>query len=85
MRLALSSGPVVAALVRTALVAAAIVGAWALHEAGAEEQPVSEIAVGAVPGAFALNDQEGQVVRLGQGKDHGWFVLAFYPKASTGG
>jgi cytochrome oxidase Cu insertion factor (SCO1/SenC/PrrC family) len=80
MRLALPS-----VLLVTACVATAAVGAWAHREAGAEEQPMSEIAVGAVPGAFALNDQEGQVVRLGQGKDHGWFVLAFYPKASTGG
>lgn len=63
----------------------AFVAAWALHEARAEEPPMTEIAAGATPGAFALNDQDGNVVRLGSGKDHGWFVLAFYPKASTGG
>jgi hypothetical protein len=65
-------------------------GAWTLHGIGAKrldakEGPVSEIKVGDTPGGFALNDQEGKAVRLGHGKDHGWFVLAFYPKASTGG
>ena len=73
-------------------VIAAIVagGAWSLHGLGtrsleAKEDPMREIQVGDTPGGFALNDQEGKAVRLGHGKDHGWFVLAFYPKASTGG
>ncbi len=65
-------------------------GAWTLQGFGArrldaKEGPVTEIQVGDTPGGFALNDQEGKAVRLGHGKDHGWFVLAFYPKASTGG
>jgi hypothetical protein len=68
-------------------VIAAIVagGAWTLQGLDAKEGPVTEIQVGDTPGGFALNDQEGKAVRLGHGKDHGWFVLAFYPKASTGG
>jgi hypothetical protein len=67
------------------VVVTGVVAAWALAAASAEEAPMTEIAPGATPGAFALNDQDGRVVRLGSGKDHGWFVLAFYPKASTGG
>jgi peroxiredoxin Q/BCP len=55
--------------------------------ARAEEAPVNEkeIRAGDTPGAFALNDENGKAVRLGDGKGHGWFVLAFYPKAMTGG
>ena len=63
--------------------------AWYIAPSQAEDPPVTaqpkEIAVGDTPGAFALNDQEGKVVRLGSGKEHGWFVLAFFPKAMTGG
>jgi peroxiredoxin Q/BCP len=58
---------------------------WSLGTVGAEEPKVSEIQVGDKPGAFALNDHEGKAVRLGGGEGHGWFVLAFYPKAMTGG
>jgi hypothetical protein len=53
--------------------------------ARAEEPQMSEVKVGDTPGAFALNDHEGRAVRLGDGKGHGWFVLAFFPKAMTGG
>jgi cytochrome oxidase Cu insertion factor (SCO1/SenC/PrrC family) len=53
--------------------------------ARAEETQMSEVKVGDTPGAFALNDHEGKTVRLGDGKGHGWFVLAFFPKAMTGG
>lgn len=53
--------------------------------ARAEEPKMAEIQVGATPGAFALNDHEGKAARLGDGKGHGWFVLAFFPKAMTGG
>ena len=62
---------------------AVAVGTWSL--ARAEDPAVKDIAVGDTPGAFALNDEKGKAVRLGDGKDHGWFVLAFYPKALTGG
>ena len=46
---------------------------------------VPETSSAAKPGAFALNDHEGKAVRLGDGQGHGWFVLAFFPKAMTGG
>lgn len=77
-------------LLPSLLVTVALLGALSLARLGAEEVPVSEkntaeIQVGDVPGGFALNDHEGKAVRLGHGKDHGWFVLAFYPKANTGG
>jgi hypothetical protein len=62
-----------------------LAGAWVAHTARAEEVPVKELTVGDTPGAFALNDHDGKAVRLGSGEGHGWFVLAFYPKASTGG
>lgn len=51
----------------------------------AEESKMKDVQVGDTPGAFALNDHEGKAVRLGDGKGHGWFVLAFFPKAMTGG
>jgi peroxiredoxin Q/BCP len=50
-----------------------------------DEDDGRELEVGAVPGAFRLNDQDGAAVAAGGGKDHGWFVLAFYPKALTPG
>jgi cytochrome oxidase Cu insertion factor (SCO1/SenC/PrrC family) len=53
--------------------------------ARAEEPKMSDVKVGDTPGAFALNDHEGKAVKLGDGKGHGWFVLAFFPKAMTGG
>lgn len=71
------------------LLALAAAAAWYMAPLHAEDRPVptapKDLAVGDTPGAFALNDQDGKAVRLGQGKDHGWFVLAFYPKAMTGG
>ncbi|MCA8971214.1 MAG: hypothetical protein KDC95_15590 [Planctomycetes bacterium] len=42
------------------------------------------IAVGDVAPAFRLNDHEGKLVSVG-GKTANWTVLAFYPKALTGG
>ena len=56
-----------------------------LGPAHAEDHAMADIAVGDTPGAFALNDEKGKAVRLGGAEDHGWFVLAFYPKALTGG
>jgi hypothetical protein len=53
--------------------------------ARAEDPPMNDVQVGDTPGAFALNDHEGKAVRLGDGQGHGWFVLAFFPKAMTGG
>ncbi len=42
------------------------------------------LAVGDEAPAFVLNNQEGQLVRVG-GKAEQWTVIAFYPKALTGG
>ena len=66
-------------------VVAASIALLGLPWARAEEPKMSEVNVGDTPGAFALNDQLGKAVRLGDGKGHGWFVLAFFPKAMTGG
>jgi len=74
-----------AATLRWTLACLLLLGAGALRGARAEEKPVKEIEAGATPGAFALNDQEGKAVSLGSGEGHGWFLLAFFPKASTGG
>lgn len=46
-----------------------------------EDKP---LAVGDKAPAFVLNDQEGKLVRVG-GKSEQWTVIAFYPKALTGG
>lgn len=74
---------------RVPLVLVAVVGLagalWTRTALRAEEVPVKDVEVGDTSGAFALNDHEGKAVRLGDGKDHGWFVLAFFPKAMTGG
>lgn len=67
------------------LLALAAVLPWALAAVTAEEPTMKQIQAGDRPGAFALNDQEGRAVRLADGQGHGWFVLAFYPKASTPG
>lgn len=67
------------------LLALAALLPWVLSAARAEETKMKQIQAGDTPGAFALNDQDGKAVRLGDGQGHGWFVLAFYPKASTGG
>lgn len=74
-----------ATCVGTALLVAGAAGGARAEDPPQERATMKEIQVGDTPGAFALNDQEGQAVRLGDGKGHGWFVLAFYPKASTGG
>lgn len=52
--------------------------------AGEGDEP-AKVEVGAPAPTFRLNDHEGSAVALGGGKDHGWFVLAFYPKAMTPG
>ena len=44
--------------------------------------PVAE--VGKPAPSFRLNDQEGEIQEVG-GKHAQWTVLAFYPKALTGG
>jgi|GEM_PF-7128188 len=62
-----------------------LLGVTTLVGARAEETKVKDIEAGATPGAFALNDHEGKSVRLGSGEGHGWYLLAFFPKAATGG
>jgi len=41
--------------------------------------------VGAKAPGFRLNDHEGNAKTLDELRGKGWFVLAFYPKAMTGG
>ena len=50
----------------------------------APSAPVASIAVGQPAPTFRLNDDAGAATRLG-GTSKTWTVLAFYPKASTGG
>ena len=73
------------ATLRFTLACLLLLGVGALRGARAEEKPVQDIEAGATPGAFALNDQEGKAASLGSGQGHGWFLLAFFPKAATGG
>ncbi|MEM9379018.1 MAG: hypothetical protein AAGB93_03635 [Planctomycetota bacterium] len=51
------------------------------ESAPADDEP---LAVGEEAPAFVLNDQSGELVRVG-GESDEWVVLAFYPKALTGG
>ena len=73
------------ALLAVALVLVAAGAFSTLGPVRAEEKAVKDVEAGDTPVAFALNDHEGKAVRLGDGKGHGWFVLAFFPKAMTGG
>ena len=52
---------------------------------GAMAQEKTGPQVGAKAPAFRLNDQEGKARTLDELRGKGWFVLAFYPKAMTGG
>ena len=68
--------------------AAALAAACAAlaQEAGKEKAMASgPIAVGAEAPDFRLNDQEGKGVRLADFRGKRWVVLAFFPKAMTGG
>ena len=49
-----------------------------------QETPPEPLASGDEAPALTLNDQEGNLVSIG-GKSDDWVVLAFYPKALTGG
>jgi peroxiredoxin Q/BCP len=62
----------------TLLVAAVLLG-------GAMAQDKSGPAAGAKAPGFRLNDHEGNAKTLDELRGKGWFVLAFYPKAMTGG
>lgn len=62
-----------------ALVAAAVLGGAAM----ADER--KGVAVGSEVPDFRLNDHEGKAVHLADLRGKTWVVLAFYPKALTGG
>lgn len=62
----------------TLLVAACLLG-------GAMAQDRTGPEVGAKAPLFRLNDHEGKAKTLDELRGNGWFVLAFYPKAHTGG
>ncbi|MFT4538768.1 MAG: hypothetical protein ACI841_002601 [Planctomycetota bacterium] len=46
--------------------------------------PAKGVQIGALVPKIRLNDQDGKAVTVG-GKSEVWTVLAFYPKAATGG
>ena len=50
----------------------------------ASQEDDKPLAVGQEAPAFVLNDQNGELARVG-GESDEWVVLAFYPKALTGG
>jgi peroxiredoxin Q/BCP len=59
--------------------------AAALLLGGAMAQDQTAPEVGATAPAFRLNDHEGKARSLDDLRGKGWLVLAFYPKAHTGG
>jgi len=63
-----------------ALAALALGGAAMAQSTGKEG-----VEVGAEAPDFRLNDHEGKAVRLSDFRGKSWVVLAFYPKALTGG
>lgn len=72
-----------AAALAVALVA---VGAAIAQDKGKEKTMAGGlVAVGAEAPDFRLNDQEGRAVRLSDLRGKKWAVLAFFPKALTGG
>ena len=64
-----------------ALAALAVGGAAMAQQA----KPGALVEVGAEAADFRLNDHEGRAVRLADFRGKNWVVLAFYPKALTGG
>lgn len=77
-------GVAVAALVVAGALAAAG-GALAQDRGKEKAMDGARIAVGAEAPDFRLNDQEGGAVRLSGFRGRKWVVLAFFPKAMTGG
>ena len=74
------------ALLAAALVAAAVAAGAALaQDRGGKAMESKPIEVGAAAPDFRLNDHEGKAVRLSDFRGKAWVVLAFYPKAMTGG
>jgi cytochrome oxidase Cu insertion factor (SCO1/SenC/PrrC family) len=73
---------------RIAVAAAALLlaGAAFAQDKGREKAMESKpIAVGAEAPDFRLNDHRGEAVRLSTFRGKKWVVLAFFPKALTGG
>jgi peroxiredoxin Q/BCP len=70
---------------KTILAAAALLAPLLVLQDGPEERPADAGAlVGAAAPAFRHNDQDGEIQEVG-GEHAQWTVLAFYPKALTGG
>lgn len=60
--------------------------AWFSFDAFAGgESPSAEPAIGRPAPSFRVNDHTGKAVDVGGAASKGWTVLAFYPKAMTGG
>jgi cytochrome oxidase Cu insertion factor (SCO1/SenC/PrrC family) len=77
-------GLLLAALGAAAALAAA--GAALAQDKGKEKaMDGALVAVGAEAPDFRLNDQDGGAVRLSGFRGKKWVVLAFFPKAMTGG
>lgn len=50
----------------------------------AAQTPIATAVVGKAAPAFRLNDHLGKLAKVG-GESENWTVIAFYPKAMTGG
>lgn len=71
---------------RIAVVAAALLVAVAAFAQEKEKTMTAKpVEVGAEAPDFRLNDHQGNGVRLSSFRGKSWVVLAFYPKALTGG
>ena len=66
------------------LIPAALAVASFLSLAAQEPSAKKTLATGDAAPLFTLNNQKGQLVSLGA-KPEGWTLIAFYPKALTGG
>ena len=66
------------------LVPAGLALASVLSLAAQEPSAKKPLATGDAAPLFTLNNQKGQLVSLGA-EPEGWTLIAFYPKALTGG
>lgn len=67
------------------VLAALLVAGAALAQDKEKTMPAKLVEVGAEAPDFRLNDHQGNGVRLSSFRGKKWVVLAFYPKAMTGG